>query len=134
MHRRRRDVIGLAFQPARNCLRGIESLLSAVIADGMAGARHDPNAELQGLSAVMLGLRLLATTAPAFWATAPYGIGVRVHGQPPFGPMPPPAPRLNDWELSVHRCLAPQPDLFECSQSRPIHLSRGRSGRAVAPH
>ena len=27
-------------------LGGIESLLSAVIADGMAGTRHDPDAEL----------------------------------------------------------------------------------------
>jgi hypothetical protein len=35
-------------------------------------------------------------------ATMPYGIGVRVHGGPPLGPMPPsPAPRLDDWELKV---------------------------------
>ena len=30
-------------------LGAIESLLSAVIADGMTGTKHDPNAELVGL-------------------------------------------------------------------------------------
>jgi|ERR1035438_4889607 hypothetical protein len=38
----------------------------------------------------------------SYCATMAYGIGVRVHGGPPLGPMPPPpAPRLNDWELKV---------------------------------
>lgn len=37
-----------------------------------------------------------------YWATAPNGIGPRVHGSSPLGPMPPaPAPLLDDWELKV---------------------------------
>jgi SulP family sulfate permease len=42
-----RELIGPAFAIA--LLAAIESLLCAVVADGMAGTRHDPNAELVGL-------------------------------------------------------------------------------------
>jgi len=42
-----RDLVGPAFAIAM--LGAIESLLSAVIADGMTGKRHDPDAELVGL-------------------------------------------------------------------------------------
>jgi SulP family sulfate permease len=42
-----RDLLSGAFAVAM--LGGIESLLSAVIADGMAGTRHDPDAELLAL-------------------------------------------------------------------------------------
>jgi SulP family sulfate permease len=47
-------------------LGAIESLLSAVIADGMTGTRHDPNAEL-------LGLGLGNVTAPFFGGIAATG-------------------------------------------------------------
>jgi hypothetical protein len=40
------ELIGPAF--AIEMLGAIESLLSAVVADGMAGTRHDPNQELIG--------------------------------------------------------------------------------------
>src|SRR4029079_79483 len=42
-----RELLSGAFAVAM--LGGIESLLSAVIADGMAGTRHDPDAELLAL-------------------------------------------------------------------------------------
>lgn len=64
------------------CLAGIESLLSAVVADGMTGRRHRPNMELiaQGLaniaSPLMLGM-------PATGAIARTATNIRCGGKTP---------------------------------------------------
>ena len=64
------------------CLAGIESLLSAVVADGMTGRRHRPNMELvaQGLanmaSPLMLGI-------PATGAIARTATNIRCGGKTP---------------------------------------------------
>lgn len=59
-----RELIGPAFAIA--LLAAIESLLCAVVADGMAGTRHDPDAELIGLGTA----NLLAPFAGGIAATA----------------------------------------------------------------
>ena len=69
------DVVGL-LQPALAValLGAIESLLSATVADGMIGTRHDPNQELVGQGIANLGVGLLggfaATGAIARTATS----------------------------------------------------------------
>jgi SulP family sulfate permease len=57
------ELIGPAF--TITLLGAIESLLSAVVADGMAGTRHDPNQELIGLGLA----NLLAPLLGGFAAT-----------------------------------------------------------------
>lgn len=59
-----RDLAGPAFAIA--LLAAIESLLCAVVADGMAGTRHDPDAELVGLGVA----NVLAPFAGGIAATA----------------------------------------------------------------
>ena len=67
-------------------LGGIESLLSAVIADGMIGTRHDPDAEL-----LALGIGNVVTPffggIPATGAIARTATNVRSGGRSPFASM-----------------------------------------------
>jgi SulP family sulfate permease len=76
-----RSLIGPAFAIA--ALGAIESLLSAVVADGMAGSKHDPDSELvgQGLGNVAAAFfgGFAATGAIARTAT-----GIRAGGKSPF--------------------------------------------------
>lgn len=76
-----RDLAGPAFAIAM--LGAIESLLSAVVADGLSGTRHDPNAELfaQGVGNVVAPFfgGFAATGALARTAT-----NVRAGGKTPF--------------------------------------------------
>jgi SulP family sulfate permease len=64
-------------------LGGIESLLSAVVADGMAGTRHDPDAEL-----LALGIANVVTPffggIPATGAIARTATNIRSGGRSPF--------------------------------------------------
>lgn len=64
------------------CLAGIESLLSAVVADGMTGRRHRPNMELiaQGLANITSPLFL---GIPATGAIARTATNIRSGGQTP---------------------------------------------------
>lgn len=75
-----RELIGPAFAIA--ALGAIESLLSAVVADGMAGTRHDPDAELvgQGIGNIVAPFfgGIAATGAIARTAT-----GIRSGGRSP---------------------------------------------------
>ena len=64
------------------CLGGVESLLSAVVADGMTGRRHRPNVELiaQGLSNIVTPL---FHGIPATGAIARTATNIRSGGQTP---------------------------------------------------
>jgi SulP family sulfate permease len=76
-----RELLSGAFAVAM--LGGIESLLSAVIADGMAGTRHDPDAEL-----LALGIGNVLTPffggIPATGAIARTATNVRAGGRSPI--------------------------------------------------
>jgi SulP family sulfate permease len=76
-----RELLSGAFAVAM--LGGIESLLSAVIADGMAGTRHDPDAEL-----LALGIGNVVTPffggIPATGAIARTATNIRSGGRSPF--------------------------------------------------
>jgi SulP family sulfate permease len=76
-----RDLLAGAFAVAM--LGGIESLLSAVVADGMAGTRHDPDAEL-----VALGIANVVTPffggIPATGAIARTATNIRSGARSPF--------------------------------------------------
>ncbi|MEA2696171.1 MAG: sulfate permease, SulP family [Myxococcales bacterium] len=76
-----RDLLSGAFAVAM--LGGIESLLSAVVADGMAGTRHDPDAEL-----LALGIANVVTPfmggIPATGAIARTATNIRSGGRSPF--------------------------------------------------
>ena len=76
-----RELLSGAFAVAM--LGGIESLLSAVIADGMAGTRHDPDAEL-----LALGIGNVVTPffggIPATGAIARTATNVRAGGRSPI--------------------------------------------------
>ena len=76
-----RDLLSGAFAVAM--LGGIESLLSAVVADGMAGTRHDPDAEL-----LALGIGNVVTPflggIPATGAIARTATNIRSGGRSPF--------------------------------------------------
>ena len=65
------------------CLAGIESLLSAVVADGMTGRRHRPNMELiaQGIANIVSPLFL---GIPATGAIARTATNIRSGGQTPI--------------------------------------------------
>jgi sulfate permease, SulP family len=79
-----RELLSGAFAVAM--LGGIESLLSAVIADGMAGTRHDPDAEL-----LALGVGNIATAfvggIPATGAIARTATNIRSGAKSPFASM-----------------------------------------------
>jgi SulP family sulfate permease len=79
-----RELLSGAFAVAM--LGGIESLLSAVIADGMAGTRHDPDAEL-----LALGIGNVATAffggIPATGAIARTATNVRSGARSPIASM-----------------------------------------------
>jgi SulP family sulfate permease len=79
-----RELLSGAFAVAM--LGGIESLLSAVIADGMAGTRHDPDAEL-----LALGVGNVATAffggIPATGAIARTATNVRSGARSPIASM-----------------------------------------------
>jgi SulP family sulfate permease len=73
------------FQPAIAIalLGAIESLLSAVIADGMTGKKHDPNAELVGLGIANIVAPIFGGIA-ATGALARTATNVRSGGRSPF--------------------------------------------------
>jgi SulP family sulfate permease len=79
-----RELLSGAFAVAM--LGGIESLLSAVIADGMAGTRHDPDAEL-----LALGIGNVATAffggIPATGAIARTATNIRSGARSPISSM-----------------------------------------------
>src|SRR5205814_1866413 len=79
-----RELLSGAFAVAM--LGGIESLLSAVIADGMAGTRHDPDAEL-----LALGIGNVATAffggIPATGAIARTATNIRSGARSPIAAM-----------------------------------------------
>jgi sulfate permease, SulP family len=76
------ELIGPAFTIAM--LGAIESLLSAVVADGMAGTRHDPNQELIGLGIANIAAPLFGGFA-ATGAIARTATNVRNGGTSPLG-------------------------------------------------
>ncbi|MBI2393850.1 MAG: C4-dicarboxylic acid transporter DauA [Deltaproteobacteria bacterium] len=76
-----RELLGPAFAIAM--LGAIESLLSAVIADGMAGTKHDPDAELVGLGVGNIVAPFFGGIA-ATGALARTATNVRAGGRTPF--------------------------------------------------
>lgn len=64
-------------------LGAIESLLSATVADGMAGTRHDPNQELTGQGVANVACALLGGFA-ATGAIARTATNIRNHGNSPI--------------------------------------------------
>ena len=75
------DLIGPAFTTAM--LGAIESLLSAVVADGMAGTRHDSNQELTGQGAANIAVAMFGGIA-ATGAIARTATNVRNGGTSPI--------------------------------------------------
>ena len=67
-------------------LAGIEALLSAVVADGMAGTRHRPNQELVGQGVANVASALFAGL-PATGAIARTATNIRAGGRTPFAGM-----------------------------------------------
>ncbi|PWR02216.1 sulfate permease [Meridianimarinicoccus roseus] len=67
-------------------LAGVESLLSAMVADGMTGQRHRPDAELLAQGAANLGSALFGGL-PATGAIARTATNVRAGGQTPMAGM-----------------------------------------------
>lgn len=76
-----RDLAGPAFAIA--LLAAIESLLCAVVSDGMAGTRHNPNSELVGLGLGNLGAALFGGI-PATGAIARTATNVRSNAASPL--------------------------------------------------
>jgi hypothetical protein len=66
-----------------------------------------------------------------YWAKSSVGIGPRVHGASPLGPMPPaPAPRLDDWELKVVDAWVANP-ICSASGSGPSSICPADSGAGL---
>jgi len=76
-----RDLLPAAFTIA--LLAGIESLLSAVVADGMTGGRHKPNQQLIAQGIANLG-SVLFGGSPATGAIARTATNVKSGGKTPF--------------------------------------------------
>jgi SulP family sulfate permease len=79
-----RELLSGAFAVAM--LGGIESLLSAVIADGMAGTRHDPDAELLALGVANVVAPFFGGI-PATGAIARTATNIRSGARSPFASM-----------------------------------------------
>lgn len=75
------DLLPSAFTIA--FLAGVESLLSAVVADGMTGGRHRPNAELVAQGMANIGSALFGGL-PATGAIARTATNIRSGGRTPF--------------------------------------------------